>query len=143
MIELSSWAEHIDSFPASVLIIAVVNPMLCPYLLDLSVTLSESVFQINLTTPYRSTIAITSLARFLAKSHVEYVPEGEFGTDVEEKKPIVFGVGSNKDKQIQVSLEVAGHSNCNPSSGITEECVVPKRQTLKSVVTLVMFWDQS
>ena len=92
---------------ASVLIIAVVNPMLCPYLLDLS----EFVFQINL----------TSLARFLAKCHVKDVPEGEFGTDVEEKKPIVFDVGSNKDKQIQTSLEVAGHSNSNPSSRITEE----------------------
>ena len=97
---------------ARVLIIAVVNPMLCPYLLDLS----ESVFQINLTT-----LLITSLARFLAKCYVEDVPEGEFGTDVKEKKPIVFDVGSNKDKQIQASLEVAGHSSCNPSSGITEE----------------------
>ena len=87
--------------------------MLCPFLLGLSVTLSESVFQINLITPHRSTIAINSLARFLAKCHVEDIPEGEFGTDVEEKKPIVFGVGSNKDNQIQASLEVAGHSNCN------------------------------
>ena len=120
---LSSLAEHTDSFPASVLIIAVVNPILCPYLLDLSLT--ESVFQINLTTPYRSIIAITSLVRFLAKCPVEYIPEGEFGTDVEEKKPIVFDVGSNKDKQIsdqsQVSLELAGHSNSNPNSRITEE----------------------
>ena len=49
--------------------------MLCPFLLDLSVTLSESVFQINLITPHRSTIAINSLARFLAKCHVEDIPE--------------------------------------------------------------------
>ena len=58
----------------------------------------ESVLRINLTTPYRSTIAITSLARFLAKSYFHLkVPEGEFGSDVEEKKPIAFNVGSVGD----------------------------------------------
>ena len=99
--------------------------MLCPYLLDLS----EFVFQINLTT-----LLITSLARFLAKCYVEDVPEGEFGTDVKEKKPIVFDVGSNKNKQIsdqsQASLKVAGPSDSNPSSRITEECELNQKVKL-------------
>ena len=86
---LYSLAEPIESFPAKVTIIAVVNPKNS----SLLPTLPESVLQINLTTPYRSTIAITSLARFLAKSYFQLkVPEGEFGSDVEEKKPIAFNV---------------------------------------------------
>ena len=82
---LYSLAEPIESFPAKVTIIAVVNPKNS----SLLPTLPESVLQINLTTPYRSTIAITSLslARFLAKSYFHLkVPEGEFGSDVEETK---------------------------------------------------------
>ena len=71
---LNSLAEPSESFPANVRIIAVVNPSFSS---DLP-TLPESVLQINLTTPYRSTIAITSLVRFLAKSWNLYVPEGEF-----------------------------------------------------------------
>ncbi len=53
---------------------------------------------INLATPYRSTKAITSLARFLAKCEGQVVPEGEFGSDVEGKKPIVFDVGKDEVK---------------------------------------------
>ena len=85
---LNSLTEQSDSFPANVTIIAVVNP---GYSKDLP-TLPESVIQINLTTPYRSTIAISSLARFLAKSMSFDVPdsEGEFGSDVEGKKPIAL-----------------------------------------------------
>ena len=92
---LKGLAEHSESFPANVTIIAVVNPR---WSSDLP-TLPESVLQINLTTPYRSTIAITSLARFLAKSYGPDVPEGEgeFGSDVEGKKPIVFYVGADKE----------------------------------------------
>jgi len=90
---LNSLAEDSESFPANVTIIAVVNPRFS-YKLP---TLPESVLQINLTTPYRSTIAITSLARFLVKSYGQDVPEGEFGSDVEGKKPIAFDVGANKE----------------------------------------------
>ena len=90
-ITLNSLAE---SFPASVRIIAVINPRWSFRL----PTLPESVLQIDLATPYRSTIAITSLSRFLAKCYGQDVPEGEFGSDVQGKKPIVFDVGADEDK---------------------------------------------
>ena len=83
---------HFDYLNTS--LIAVVNPQ---WSSDLP-TLPESVLQINLTTPYRSTIAITSLARFLVKSLGVDVPEGEFGSDVEGKKPIVFDIGKDEVK---------------------------------------------
>ena len=97
---LKSLAEHSDSFPANITIIAVVNPRLS-YNLP---TLPESVLQINLTTPYRSTIAITSLARFLVKSYGLDVPEGEFGSDVEGKKPTVFDFGAD-EVELKKSLQ--------------------------------------
>jgi len=91
-IMLNSLSEHSETFPAYVTIIAVVNPAQTSNL----PTLPESVLQVNLTTPYRSTIAITSLARFLAKKEGVDVPEGEFGSDVEGKTPIAFDVGAEK-----------------------------------------------
>ena len=56
---LNSLSQHTESVPANVTMIAVVNPLNS---LDLP-TLPEFVLQINITTPYRSTIAITSLAQ--------------------------------------------------------------------------------
>ena len=76
-------------------LILIFNPFLSS---RLRTTLPESFLYINLTTPYRSTIAITTLARFLAKCKGVVVPEGEFGSDVEGKKPIVFDVGKDEVK---------------------------------------------
>ena len=64
----------------------------------------ESVLQINLTTPYRSTIAITSLAHFLAKRYNRDASEGEFGSDVEGKKPTVFDFGAD-EVELKKSLQ--------------------------------------
>merc|ERR550532_3859217 len=58
-------------------------------------TLPPSFLHVTLTTPYRSTISITSLARFIAKCMGLVVPEGDFGSDVEGTKPIFFDVGWN------------------------------------------------
>ena len=90
---LNSLVGQRHSFPANVRIIAVVNPLNSSLLPPLSLC-PEFVLHLNLTTSYRSTIAITSLSRFLAKCEGKFVPEGEFGSDVEGKKPIVFDVGS-------------------------------------------------
>ena len=91
---LASLAEHSESLPGNVTIIAVVNPVRSHFL----PTLPESVLQVDLTTQYRSTRAITSLARFLAKRKGQDVPEGEIGSDVEGRKPIFFDVGSDDEK---------------------------------------------
>merc|ERR1719331_1511399 len=61
-------------------------------------TLPPSFLHVTLTTPYRSTIAITRLARFIAKCKGLVVPEGDFGSDVEGTKPIFFDVGKNQRK---------------------------------------------
>ena len=61
-------------------------------------TLSPSFLHVTLTTPYRSTIAITRLARFIAKCEGLVVPEGDFGSDVEGTKPIFFFVGKDERK---------------------------------------------
>merc|ERR1712218_468596 len=61
-------------------------------------TLPPSFLHITLTTPFRSTIAITRLARFIAKCKGLVVPEGDFGSDVEGSKPIYFDVGKDERK---------------------------------------------
>merc|ERR1719209_1955982 len=63
-----------------------------------TLTLPPSFLHVTLTTPYRSTIAITSLARFIAKCKGLVVPEGDFGSDVEGIKPIFFDVGNDERK---------------------------------------------
>merc|ERR1711994_874395 len=67
-------------------------------------TLPPSFLHVTLTTPYRSTIAITSLARFIAKCKGLVVPEGDFGSDVEGTKPIFFDVGKD-EKKMEEALE--------------------------------------
>ena len=52
----------------------------------------------TLTTPYCSTITITSLARFMAKCEGKVVPDGEFGSDVEGSKPLIIDVGMVEGK---------------------------------------------
>ena len=61
-------------------------------------TLPPSFFHVTLTTLYRSTITITSLARFMAKCEGKVVPDGEFGSDVEGSKPLIIDVGMVEGK---------------------------------------------
>ena len=68
-----------QSIPESVRMILVLNPAA----LGDPLTLPPSFLHVTLTTPYRSTIAITRLARFIAKCKGLVVPEGDFGSDVE------------------------------------------------------------
>merc|ERR1719222_1770006 len=67
-------------------------------------TLPPSFLRVTLTTPYRSTIAITRLARFIAQCKGLGVPEGDFGSDVEGTKPIVFDVGKD-ERKMEEALE--------------------------------------
>ena len=67
-------------------------------------TLPPSFLHVTLTTPYRSTIAITRLARFIAKCKGLVVPEGDFGSDVEGTKPILFDVGKD-ERKMEEALE--------------------------------------
>ena len=92
---VNSLADHAERIPQCVKLILIVNPRFSS---RLRTTLPESFLHINLATPYRSTIAITTLARFLAECEGKVVPEGEFGSDVEGKKPIVFDVGKDEVK---------------------------------------------
>jgi len=86
-----------QSFPESVRMILVLNPTAS--LNDKTpLTLPPSFLHVTLTTPYRSTIAITRLARFISKCRGLVVPEGDFGSDVEGTKPIFFDVGRDKRK---------------------------------------------
>ena len=61
--ELNRLADLHKKIPLSVRLVLVVNP----FSFSKVSTLPESFLRINLTTPYRSTIAITALARFIAK----------------------------------------------------------------------------
>ena len=81
--------------PDSVTLILVANPEIsASQVFD---HLPPSFLQVELKIPYRSTIAITSLARFFAKSKGLPFPEGEFGSDVEGYKPILFDIGHDND----------------------------------------------
>ena len=66
-----------------------------------------------MTTPYRSTIAITRLARFIAKCKGLVVPEGDFGSDVEGTKPIFFDVGMDERKMEEALGECHKHLGNN------------------------------
>ena len=68
-------------------------------------TLPPSFLHVTLTTPYRSTIAITRLARFIAKCEGLVVPEGDFGSDVEGTKPIFFDVGEYNIRKVEEALD--------------------------------------
>ena len=127
-ISLKSLADPAEKIPQCVKLIFIVNPFFLSRLPTnqnpVRTTLPESFLHINLATPYRSTIAITTLARFLAKCQGEVVPEGEFGSDVEGKKPIVFDVGKDEVKlreALQRSRDLFGddatllYDGCLPS----------------------------
>merc|ERR1719510_2060093 len=87
--------DHDKKIPDCVRLILIVNPAVSS---ELPTTLPESFLRIDLSTPYRSTIAITSLASFIARCIGKDVPEGDFGSDVQGKKPIVFDVGKDEVK---------------------------------------------
>ena len=85
-----------NDIPESVSLILVANPVTSSN--SVFCSLPPSFLQVELRTPYRSTIAITSLARFFAKSQGLPFPEGEIGSDVQGYKPILFDVGLDKDR---------------------------------------------
>ena len=87
--------------------------VLNPKKFDQPLTLPPSSLHITLTTPYRSTIAIISLARFIAKCNGLAVPEGDFGSDVEGIKPIFFDVGKDERKMAQALEHCRKHLGDN------------------------------
>ena len=108
--------SNLEGVPESVRLILIANPVVSkgpsytPLLKNLLVskesplTLPPSFLRVTLTTPYRSTIAITSLARYIAKCSDIAVPGGDFGSDVEGTKPIFFDVDKDKRK-VEEALE--------------------------------------
>ena len=91
-----------QNFPESVRMILIRNPAESYEKNTLS--LPPSFLHVTLTTPYRSTIAITRLARFMARREGLLIPEGDFGSDVEGTKPIFFDVGVD-EKKMKEALE--------------------------------------
>ena len=96
-----SFAQLKDSFPESVRMILVLNPRTH---LNSTSNFPPSFLHITLTTSYRSTIAITSLARFIAKRKGMVVPEGDIGSDVQGTRPIFFDVGRD-DRKMEEALK--------------------------------------
>ena len=76
--QLNRLALHYDKIPECVRLILIVNP----FSLSCLPALPECFLHVNLTTPYRSTIAITSLARFIGQCEDRLVPEEDFRPDV-------------------------------------------------------------
>ena len=83
-----------QNFPESVRMIIILNPKTS----KIPLSLPPSFLRVTLTIPYRSTIAITSLTRFIAKCIGQVVCEGEYGSDVEGVKPNLFDVGKDERK---------------------------------------------
>ena len=83
------------SFPGSVRMILVLNPKEHD---GTPLQLPASFLHVTLTTSYRSTIAITSLARYIAKCMGLGFPEVDYGSDVVGPKPIFFDVGTNEQR---------------------------------------------
>ena len=76
-------------------------------------TLPPSFLHVTLTTTYRSTIALTKLARFIAKCKGLYVPEEDFGSDVVGTKPIFFDVGVDERKMKEALEHCRKHMGDN------------------------------
>ena len=87
---LSELGNH--SLPETVRLIAVRSPTASTNPL----TLPPSFLHVTLTTPFRFTKAITRLTRFMAKCNGMYVPDGDFGSDVEGIKPFFWDVGKDE-----------------------------------------------
>ena len=92
--ELLEKLEEQD-LPQSVRMILVMNP---DPVVEIPLTLPPNFLHVTLTTSYRSTIAITRLAQFIAKCKGLDVPEGDLGSDIEGTKPIFFDVGKDERK---------------------------------------------
>ena len=84
-----------QTLPDSVRMILVLNPASSQ---RSPLNLPPSFLHVTLTTPYRSTIAITALARFVAECKGLDVPEEDYGSDVKGTKPIFFDVGEDQRK---------------------------------------------
>ena len=101
----ADWLHKLDghSFPESVRMILILNPVETADNARFTesnedLVLPPSFLQVMLTTPYRSTRAITTLSRFIAKCKGLALPEGEIGSDVEGSNPIFFDVGDDEKK---------------------------------------------
>ena len=86
-----SWFTKLQKIPESVTLLLVANPEISQELDTLNCP------TMSLTTPFRSTIAINSLARFFAAPRGIIIPECDFES-VEGNKPIFFDLGDDKDK---------------------------------------------
>ena len=89
-----------QTFPESVRMILILYPKESKR----KIILPPPFLHVTLSTPYRSTIAITSLARFIAKCKGLIVPEGDIGSGVQGTKPMFFDVGRD-EKQVKRALE--------------------------------------
>ena len=94
-----------NNLPESVRMILILNPKQSK---GDPLSLPPSFLHVTLTTPYRSTIAITILSHFIAGQKGQSIPEGDFGSDVVRTKPIYFdltegkvSVDSEKDKHFE------------------------------------------
>ena len=86
-----------ENIPETVRMILILNPNSDANYLSLP----PSFQRVTLSTPYRSTMAITRLARFIAKRNGLVFPETEIGSDVEGTKPILFDVGHDEKKMVK------------------------------------------
>ena len=67
-------------------------------------TLPDSFLPVTLTTPFRITIAITRLTRFIVRCKNIVVKEKDSGSDVEGTKPIFFDVDVD-ERKMKAALE--------------------------------------
>ena len=98
-----------QNIPESVRMILILNPNSDAKHLSLP----PSFQRVTLSTPYRSTIAITRLARFIAKRNGLVFPETEIGSDVEGTKPILFDVGHDEKKMVKALSQCRKHLGDN------------------------------
>ena len=90
--------------PESVRVILVLNPE-ASTISQSPLVLHPSFLHVALTVPYRSTIAITSLARFIASSTNLSVPTGGIGSDVLGIKPILICVSEDEKTMKEALME--------------------------------------
>ena len=121
---------HDQCFPESLRMILILNPKesyRTPPTLSPTPTIPQDpkVQHVTLTVPYRSTIAITSLARFIiAKCRNLDVSEGDYGSDVQGPKPIFFDIGKDETKMEQALAYCRKH--LGDTATILHDNVPPK-----------------
>ena len=103
-------------------------------------SLPSSFLHVRLDTPYRSTVAITSLARFVATSKGLKLSNSDFGSNVQGFKPIFFDIGKSERTVLQLITVEKAIMYCKEHLG--DDVTIPYGNRISPYI-MKFIWEQS